>query len=146
AILGMTRAEIRKRFDEIVAFAEVERFLDNPVKRYSSGMYVRLAFAVAAHLEPEILVIDEELAVVDHQFQQKCLGKMQDVSQKDGRTVLFVSHQMGTVRQLCSRAILLQSGRIAEMGPTNKIVDAYLGTRDSVFTANAATLAKDAAV
>jgi lipopolysaccharide transport system ATP-binding protein len=146
AILGMTRAEIRKKFDEIVAFAEVERFLDTPVKRYSSGMYVRLAFAVAAHLEPEVLVIDEVLAVGDHQFQQKCLGKMQDVSRKDGRTVLFVSHQMGTVRQLCSRAILLRAGRVAEMGPTNKVVEAYLGSRSNLFRANASTLAKDLAV
>lgn len=146
AILGMTRVEIRKKFDEIVAFAEVERFLDTPVKRYSSGMYVRLAFAVAAHLEPEILVVDEVLAVGDHQFQQKCLGKMQDVSRNDGRTVLFVSHQMGTVRQLCSRAIHLNAGRLVEMGPTNKIIDSYLGSRTSVFTASASSLTKDIAV
>jgi lipopolysaccharide transport system ATP-binding protein len=146
AILGMTRAEIRRKFDEIVAFAEVERFLDSPVKRYSSGMYVRLAFAVAAHLEPEILVVDEVLAVGDHQFQQKCLGKMQDVSQKEGRTVLFVSHQMGTVRQLCTRAILLKDGRIAHMGSTNEVVEAYLGAATSVFQANASTLRKDIAI
>lgn len=146
AILGMSRAEIRRKFDEIVAFAEVERFLDSPVKRYSSGMYVRLAFAVAAHLEPEILVVDEVLAVGDHQFQQKCLGKMQDVSQQQGRTVLFVSHQMGTVRQLCKRGILLDGGRIAQIGETNKVVEAYLGARDSSFTAGAATRSKEVAL
>jgi lipopolysaccharide transport system ATP-binding protein len=126
AIMGMPRAEIRKKFDEIVAFAEVERFLDTPVKRYSSGMYVRLAFAVAAHLEPEILVVDEVLAVGDAQFQQKCLGKMHDVSTKEGRTVLFVSHQMGTVRQLCTRGILLKAGRIAKIGSTEAVIDAYM--------------------
>ena len=97
AILGMSRAEIRKKFDEIVAFAEIEKFLDTPVKRYSSGMYVRLAFAVAAHLEPEILIVDEVLAVGDAEFQKKCLGKMDEVSRRDGRTVLFVSHNMGAV-------------------------------------------------
>ena len=126
AILGMTRAEIRKKFDEIVAFAEVERFLDTPVKRYSSGMYVRLAFAVAAHLEPEILVVDEVLAVGDAQFQKKCLGKMHDVSAKEGRTVLFVSHQMGTIRQLCTRGILLKAGQVEKMGSANEVVDAYV--------------------
>ena len=113
AILGMTRVEIRRKFDEIVDFAEVERFLDTPVKRYSSGMYVRLAFAVAAHLEPEILVVDEVLAVGDAQFQKKCLGKMQEVG-AEGRTVIFVSHQMNAIEQLCSRAILLQGGRITQ--------------------------------
>src|SRR5438552_3719664 len=100
AILGMTQREIRKKFDEIVAFADVERFLDTPVKRYSSGMYVRLAFAVAAHLEPEILVIDEVLAVGDHEFQQKCLGKMHSVASKEGRTVLFVSHNLAAINEL----------------------------------------------
>ncbi|SFV32729.1 polysaccharide ABC transporter ATP-binding protein [Hyphomicrobium facile] len=109
AILGMTRAEIRRKFDEIVAFAEIEKFLDTPVKRYSSGMYVRLAFAVAAHLEPEILIIDEVLAVGDAEFQKKCLGKMQDVA-GHGRTVLFVSHNMGAVDALCSSAMLLEKG------------------------------------
>ena len=108
AILGMTKREIKAKFDEIVAFAEVEKFLDTPVKRYSSGMYVRLAFAVAAHLEPEILIVDEVLAVGDAQFQKKCLGKMQDVSQ-DGRTVLIVSHNMAMIRSLCSRAIVLSA-------------------------------------
>src|SRR6185295_18826423 len=111
AILGMTQREIRKKFDEIVAFAEVEQFLDTPVKRYSSGMYVRLAFAVAAHLEPEILIIDEVLAVGDAQFQKKCLGKMEDVG-KEGRTVLFVSHNMGAIKLLCSRAVILKQGQI----------------------------------
>ena len=112
AILGMSQAEIRKKFDEIVAFAEVERFLDTPVKRYSSGMYVRLAFAVAAHLEPEILVVDEVLAVGDGEFQKKCLGKMNEVSREEGRTVLFVSHNMGAVRALCHRGIVLKNGRV----------------------------------
>lgn len=125
AILGMTRAEIRAKFDEIVAFAEVEKFLDTPVKRYSSGMYVRLAFAVAAHLEPEILVVDEVLAVGDAQFQQKCLGKMQDVAGA-GRTVLFVSHNMEMIDRLTQRCLWLTQGRVKEMGPTAAIVAAYL--------------------
>ncbi len=112
AILGMSQVEIRKKFDEIVAFAEVERFLDTPVKRYSSGMYVRLAFAVAAHLEPEILVVDEVLAVGDGEFQKKCLGKMNEVSRQEGRTVLFVSHNMGAVRALCHRGIVLKDGSV----------------------------------
>ncbi|MDX1953694.1 MAG: ABC transporter ATP-binding protein [Verrucomicrobiota bacterium] len=110
AILGMARVEIKQKFDEIVAFAEVERFIDTPVKRYSSGMYVRLAFAVAAHLEPEILIVDEVLAVGDAQFQKKCLGKMQEVSVQEGRTVLFVSHQLASVRRLCNRALLMERG------------------------------------
>ena len=105
AILGMSRREIRKKFDEIVAFSEIERFLDTPVKRYSSGMYVRLAFAVAAHLEPEILVVDEVLAVGDADFQRKCLGKMDEVSRRDGRTVLFVSHNLAAIADLASRAL-----------------------------------------
>lgn len=116
AILGMGRAEIKKKFDEIVDFAEIERFLDTPVKRYSSGMYVRLAFAVAAHLEPEILIVDEVLAVGDAQFQKKCLGKMEDVSVKEGRTVLFVSHNLGAIRSLCSSCLCLDDGRIAVSG------------------------------
>ncbi len=111
ALLGMTRAEIARKFDEIVAFAEIEQFLDTPVKRYSSGMYVRLAFAIAAHLEPEILIIDEVLAVGDAQFQRKCLGKMQDVSARCGRTVLFVSHHMTAIRRLCARCVVLDAGR-----------------------------------
>jgi ABC-type polysaccharide/polyol phosphate transport system ATPase subunit len=125
AILGMTRAEIVRKFDEIVAFAEVERFLDTPVKRYSSGMYVRLAFAVAAHLEPEILVVDEVLAVGDAEFQKKCLGKMRDVS-RGGRTVLFVSHNMAAIQALCGRAIWLEHGAIAFDGPVDAAVARYL--------------------
>ncbi|WP_082782687.1 ABC transporter ATP-binding protein [Cephaloticoccus capnophilus] len=125
SILGMTRAEIRKKFDEIVAFAEVEKFLDTPVKRYSSGMYVRLAFAVAAHLEPEILIVDEVLAVGDMQFQEKCLGKMQDVSRGQGRTVLFVSHNLGYVRQLCPRAILLDRGKIVADSDTSEVLKVF---------------------
>ncbi len=125
AILGMSQAEIRKKFDEIVAFAEVEKFLDTPVKRYSSGMYVRLAFAVAAHLQPEILLVDEVLAVGDASFQRKCLGKMESVS-KEGRTVFYVSHNMPSVTRLCSRAILLNKGQIVEDGPAEKIVHSYL--------------------
>jgi lipopolysaccharide transport system ATP-binding protein len=124
AILGMTRAEIRRKFDEIVAFAEVERFLDTPVKRYSSGMYVRLAFAVAAHLEPEILIIDEVLAVGDAEFQKKCLGKMQDVA-GHGRTVLFVSHNMGAVSTLCTRGLLLAGGRLVYAGTAEAVVERY---------------------
>src|SRR5207248_8333091 len=112
SILGMSRREIARQFDEIVAFAEVEKFLDTPVKRYSSGMYVRLAFAVAAHLEPEILIVDEVLAVGDQQFQDKCLGKMSEVAAGSGRTILFVSHNMAAVRRLCARAILLKKGQL----------------------------------
>jgi lipopolysaccharide transport system ATP-binding protein len=126
AILGMTKAEIRKKFDEIVAFSEIEEFIDTPVKRYSSGMYVRLAFAVAAHLEPEILICDEVLAVGDTEFQKKCIGKMQDVS-KGGRTVLFVSHNMTAVSSLCDRAILLQSGHIIQQGEAAAVIDGYFG-------------------
>src|SRR5215472_5807850 len=112
AILGMSRTEIRRKFDEIVAFAEVEKFLDTPVKRYSSGMYVRLAFAVAAHLEPEILIVDEVLAVGDAEFQNKCIGKMNSVATAEGRTVIFVSHNMAVVEHLCQRVILLKNGVI----------------------------------
>jgi len=126
-ILGMTRAEIKRKFDEIVAFAEVERYLDTPVKRYSSGMYVRLAFAVAAHLEPEILVVDEVLAVGDAQFQKKCLGKMSDVA-KEGRTVLFVSHNMAAISSLCERAILLNNGGIVIQGDVQSVISKYLQT------------------
>ena len=126
AILGMDRVEIKAKFDEIVAFAEVERFLDTPVKRYSSGMYVRLAFAVAAHLEPEILIVDEVLAVGDAAFQKKCLGKMQEVSSRGGRTVLFVSHQMAAVESLCSRGIVLRRGELSFDGNTKSAVGIYL--------------------
>jgi lipopolysaccharide transport system ATP-binding protein len=125
AILGMTQREIRKKFDEIVAFAEVDRFLDTPVKRYSSGMYVRLAFAVAAHLEPEILIVDEVLAVGDAEFQKKCLGKMSEVA-GGGRTVLFVSHNMGAVRSLCSRAIVMANGKVVATAPAGQAVEMYL--------------------
>ena len=126
AILGMSKIEIRKKFDEIVAFAEVEKFLDTPVKRYSSGMYVRLAFAVAAHLEPEILIVDEVLAVGDVAFQKKCLGKMEDVATKEGRTILFVSHNLGAIIQLCSLSILLRQGKLTEIGPSKAVVESYL--------------------
>jgi lipopolysaccharide transport system ATP-binding protein len=150
AILGMTRGEIRRKFDEIVEFAEIDQFLDTPVKRYSSGMYVRLAFAVAAHLEPEILVVDEVLAVGDAQFQKKCLGKMRDVSAKEGRTVLFVTHQMGTVRQLCTRAMLLKSGRIEQIGAVNDVVQTYVslqhGGEASRFEAGSSVSTKDIAI
>ena len=125
AVLGMTRNEIKKKFDEIVAFAEVEKFLDTPVKRYSSGMYVRLAFAVAAHLEPEILIVDEVLAVGDVLFQKKCLGKMEEVG-KEGRTVIFVSHNLGAVKTLCQRAILLKDGLLDTEGEIVKVFDRYL--------------------
>jgi lipopolysaccharide transport system ATP-binding protein len=129
AILGMGRHEILRKFDEIVAFAEVEKFLDTPVKRYSSGMYVRLAFAVAAHLEPEILIVDEVLAVGDAEFQRKCLGKIDAASRQDGRTVIFVSHNMSAVSSLCSRSIYLHQGHIKECGDAKSIVASYLSAR-----------------
>jgi len=125
AILGMSRNEVKRKFDEIVDFAEVEKFLDTPVKRYSSGMYVRLAFAVAAHLEPEILIVDEVLAVGDIQFQKKCLGKMQDVSNNQGRTVLFVSHNLNAIEQLCNKGIHLIQGKIDTIGPVKSCIEAY---------------------
>lgn len=124
AMLGMRREEVRRKFDEIVAFSGVEAFIDTPVKRYSSGMYVRLAFAVAAHLEPEILIVDEVLAVGDASFQQKCLGKMEEVS-RSGRTVLIVSHNMTVIEGLCERAILLEKGRVAKIGNTHEVVEGY---------------------
>lgn len=126
AILGMQRAEIRRKFDEIVAFAEVEKFLDTPVKHYSSGMYVRLAFAVAAHLEPEILIVDEVLAVGDAAFQKKCLGKMQQVASAEGRTVLFVSHTMPAVQNLCGSCLWLRDGQLARLGESTAVISAYL--------------------
>ena len=125
SILGMPKAEIKRKFDEIVSFAEVERFVDTPVKRYSSGMYVRLAFAVAAHLEPEVLIVDEVLAVGDLKFQKKCLGKMSDVS-KDGRTVLFVSHNMGAIANLCTRGLLLEKGNIVIDNSVKDVLARYL--------------------
>jgi len=127
AILGMHRAEIERKFDEMVAFAEAEKFIDTPVKHYSSGMYVRLAFAVAAHLEPEILLVDEVLAVGDASFQKKCLGKMGEVA-KGGRTVLFVSHNMAAILNLCGRGMLLDGGQVQAAGPIQHVVDAYLST------------------
>jgi lipopolysaccharide transport system ATP-binding protein len=126
SILGMKKREITAKFDEIVAFAEIEKFLDTPVKRYSSGMYVRLAFAVAAHLDPEILIVDEVLAVGDAEFQKRCLGKLKQISEGGGRTVLFVSHNMAAVRALCSKGILLKNGRIQLQGTADAAVDAYM--------------------
>lgn len=125
-IMGMTRKEIAKKFDAIVDFAGVERYIDTPVKRYSSGMYVRLAFAVAAHLEPEILIVDEVLAVGDAEFQKKCLGKMSEVSTRDGRTILFVSHNMTAVKNLCSTVMYMTNGAVHEIGPTNQVINSYL--------------------
>lgn len=133
AILGMSRAEIKRKFDEIVDFAGIERFLDTPVKRFSSGMYVRLAFSVAAHLEPEILIVDEVLAVGDSEFQKKCLGKMDDIAQKEGRTVIFVSHNMGTIMQLCKSCIMLNSGTIEKIGTPADVIGAYHNNSSSVF-------------
>ncbi|MCU0360593.1 MAG: ABC transporter ATP-binding protein [Bacteroidia bacterium] len=138
SILGMSKSEIDRKFDEIVAFSEVEQFLDTPVKRYSSGMYVRLAFAVAAHLEPDILIVDEVLAVGDAAFQKKCLGKMNDVSLKDGRTILFVSHNMGAVQNLCNKGLFLQNGQNMDFGGISDVVKRYLEAGNaiagSVFT------------
>jgi lipopolysaccharide transport system ATP-binding protein len=134
AILGMTRVEIQRKFDEIVAFAEVEKFLDTPVKRYSSGMYVRLAFAVAAHLEPEILIVDEVLAVGDIEFQQKCLGKIQDISHDEGRTVLFVSHSLPAILNLCTTAICLSDGMIFQRGEPVSVCASYATLRGRSLT------------
>jgi len=126
AILGMTKSEIKRKFDEIVDFAGVERYIDTPVKRYSSGMYVRLAFGVAAHLESEILIVDEVLAVGDAEFQSKCLGKMSEVTASEGRTVLFVSHNMGAVKNLCHNSVLMERGTVKSSGPTSDIIEEYL--------------------
>jgi lipopolysaccharide transport system ATP-binding protein len=134
AILGMRRSEIDRQFEAIVDFAEVEQFLDTPVKRYSSGMYVRLAFAVAAHLNPQILIVDEVLAVGDAAFQKKCLGKMQDVSKQEGRTVLFVSHNMGAIQTLCNRAIVLQQGRLIANQSATEAVHTYLQNAEASMT------------
>ena len=142
AILGMTRQEIKRKYDEIVAFAEVEKFLDTPVKRYSSGMYVRLAFAVAAHLEPEILLVDEVLAVGDASFQKKCLGKMGDVA-KEGRTVLFVSHNMASIRQLCQACFWIDKGRIRQTGLASEVIDSYLRDSDKSGGKAECTFAED---
>ncbi len=126
--LGMNKEEIRRKFDEIVAFSGIEKFLDTPVKRYSSGMYVRLAFAVAAHLEPDILIVDEVLAVGDADFQKKCMGKMKDISNKNGRTILFVSHNMQAVTNLCNNAIWLQDGKLKATGIAPEVVESYIGS------------------
>lgn len=128
AMLGMTRAEVRRAFDDIVAFADVARFLDTPVKRYSSGMYLRLAFAVAAHLTPELLIVDEVLAVGDHEFQRRCLGRMSAVAQA-GRTVLFVSHNLRALEELCPRTLLLRQGQVAALGPSRDVVAGYIARR-----------------
>ena len=132
AILGMTKSEIREKFDEIVAFSEVDQFIDTPVKRYSSGMYVKLAFAVAAHLDPEILIVHEVLAVGDSVFQRKCLGKMKDVA-RDGRTILFVSHNMEAVRNLCKRTVWLKDGRVHNDGPTEQVIEDYFDSSELSF-------------
>jgi lipopolysaccharide transport system ATP-binding protein len=134
AILGMARFEIKRKFDEIVEFAEVEKFLDTPVKHYSSGMYVRLAFAVAAHLEPEILLVDEVLAVGDASFQKKCLGKMEDVSKSEGRTILFVSHNLTAIQNLCSKALYLDKGMTIGIGESHHVIEHYLS--DVISTTN----------
>src|SRR6266568_7712313 len=133
AILGMKKAEIASKFDEIVSFAEVEKFIDTPVKRYSSGMYVRLAFAVAAHMEAEILLVDEVIAVGDAQFQKKCLGKMDDVA-RNGRTILFVSHNMTAIQRLCQTAVSLDRGTVMQSGPVTQVASAYLRTTASTCT------------
>jgi lipopolysaccharide transport system ATP-binding protein len=129
ALLGMKKWEIKQKFDQIIEFADISKFLDTPVKRYSSGMYVRLAFSVAAHLEPDILVVDEVLAVGDSEFQKKCLGKMGEVTSKEGRTILFVSHNMQAVQSLCKTCILIDKGKIIASGPSAKIIEKYLNTR-----------------
>lgn len=133
-ILGMNKEEIRSKFDEIVAFSGIEKFIDTPVKRYSSGMYVRLAFAVAAHLEPDILIVDEVLAVGDADFQKKCMGKMQEVSSTNGRTILFVSHNMQAVTNLCSTALWLDKGIMKQMGDSKEVVSAYIGSSKQYIT------------
>lgn len=132
AILGMTKAEITKKFDDIVAFAEMEKFVDTPVKRYSSGMYVKLAFAVAAHLDSDILVMDEVLAVGDMKFQQKCLGKMDDVSKSEGKTVLYVSHNMNTIRQLCTRCIVMDHGKVVFDGDVEEAIGVYMNVNEDL--------------
>lgn len=141
AILGMSKSEIKSRFDEIVDFAEIERFLDTPVKRYSSGMYVRLAFSVAAHLEPEILIVDEVLSVGDAAFQKKCLGKMEQVSGED-RTVLFVSHNMASIQQLCNRGVLLCDGAVSATGSMDKVVESYLRSSELASGENIAQVSR----
>jgi lipopolysaccharide transport system ATP-binding protein len=142
AILGMRKHEIIKKFDEIVDFSGVERYIDTPVKRYSSGMYVRLAFAVAAHLEPEILIVDEVLAVGDLEFQKKCLGKMKDVSVNEGRTVLFVSHNMSAIKSLCTAGIILKHGTLAINGTTDEVLNEYLNEQEALSKMNIADISR----
>lgn len=142
AILGMTKKEIVKKFDEIVAFADIEKFIDTPVKYYSSGMYVRLAFSVAAHMEPDILLVDEVLAVGDVEFQKKCLGKMEEVTQGKGRTILFVSHNLDAIEKLCPRTILLKNGKVIKFGETSEVINYYLNV-DRVLSAVTEYPAKD---
>lgn len=132
AILGMKRKEIAEKFDEIVEFAGIEKFLDTPVKYYSSGMYVRLAFSVAAHMDPDILLVDEVLAVGDAEFQKKCLGKMEDITKKEGRTIIFVSHNMAAIQRLCEKTIILSEGKIKEFGDTDDVIKKYLGNSKSI--------------
>ena len=132
AILGMKRREIMEKFDSIVEFAELEKFLDTPVKRYSSGMHVRLGFSVAVHMEPDILLIDEALAVGDANFQKKCLNKIHEVSKRDERTILFVSHNLDAVQNICDRAVYLEKGRVKMVGQTNEVVQSYLGGQVSL--------------
>jgi lipopolysaccharide transport system ATP-binding protein len=144
SMLGMKKAEIKKKFDEIVDFSGIEQFLDTPVKRYSSGMYVRLAFGVAAHLDPDILIIDEVLAVGDSEFQKKCMGKMKDVSNQKGRTILFVSHNLQAINNLCSRAIWLQKGGISAIGDTQTVVNKYLGAFQKKLWKRDWSMAEDA--
>lgn len=136
AILGMTKKEIVKKFDEIVAFAGIEKFLDTPVKYYSSGMYVRLAFSVAAHMEPDILLLDEVLAVGDAEFQKKCLGKIEEVTSSEGRTILFVSHNLVAIQRICKKAIFLEGGRIKAIGETKEVIDAYLKNKSDSKNTN----------
>lgn len=147
AILGMTKKEIVKKFDEIVAFSGVEKFLDTPVKYYSSGMYVRLAFSVAAHMEPDILLVDEVLAVGDAEFQKKCLGKMEEVTHEDGRTILLVSHNMAAIQQICKKVIYLKNGQIEMIGDTTDVIDKYLGSSKSqAITSYTSDRARDAQI
>lgn len=132
AIIGMTKKEIAKKFDEIVAFAGIEKFLDTPVKHYSSGMYVRLAFSVAAHMEPDILLVDEVLAVGDAEFQKKCLGKMEEVTKTSGRTILFVSHNLGAIERLCPKTVWIDQGKVKHFGPTKEVINEYLGKDEKI--------------
>jgi lipopolysaccharide transport system ATP-binding protein len=143
AILGMSRAEINKKFDQIVDFSGVEKFLDTPVKRYSSGMYVRLAFSVAAHLEPEVLIVDEVLAVGDTEFQKKCLDKMEQVTRDEGRTILFVSHNLLTVQNLCKKIVLLESGRVKKEGDPGEVIDAYINAKAAPRTTEVTQITLD---